>query len=143
MNLSEDEIQTLRKISAAIDQIIHAESSNIFHQIPLEVFSTVSASSTNKMDNSRIPLTERAKTSQHSSSPMSISFRKQERYQRQRQIIDVAKQKLKPMYRQRLITKTEYKKIMKKVVDKVCGNHRLGDTDYLCVLLGNLRRKNR
>ncbi|CAF0766778.1 unnamed protein product [Adineta ricciae] len=99
LNLRDDEIQTLCKISAAIDQIIYT-------------------SSTNKMDNSRLPLMERMKRSQHSSSPMSIHFQKQERYQRQRQIIDVTKQELKPIYKQRLITKAEYKKIMKRVVDK-------------------------
>ncbi|CAF1047802.1 unnamed protein product [Adineta ricciae] len=102
LNLCEDEIQTLRKISTAIDQIIRTEST----------------SSMNKMNNSRLPSTERMKRNHHSSSPMPKRFQKQERYQRQRQIIDVAKQELKPMYKQRLITKTDYKKIMKKVVDK-------------------------
>ncbi len=47
-------------------------------------------------------------------------FQRKQRYKRQREIISIAKRALKPSYKQREITKEEYKKIMKKVVTKVC-----------------------
>ncbi|CAF4026816.1 unnamed protein product, partial [Adineta steineri] len=97
LNLSTDEINTLHKLSKTINNIIQKETthSNTTETIKME-------------DPLAIPSTEHYK----------ISKRTKERYQRQRQIINIAKQALKPAFKQHHITKEQYKKIMKKVVTK-------------------------
>ncbi|CAF1369822.1 unnamed protein product [Adineta steineri] len=97
LNLSTDEINTLHKLSKTINNIIQKETthSNTTETIKME-------------DSLAIPSSEHYK----------ISKRTKERYQRQRQIINIAKQALKPAFKQHHITKEQYKKIMKKVVTK-------------------------
>ncbi|UJR22486.1 hypothetical protein I4U23_025539 [Adineta vaga] len=102
LNLSTVEINTLKKISATINQIIENEATP----------------STSEIEHPR---------SSSSSVQMERNEHKKQCYQRQRQIIDVAKQELKPIFKQHIITKRQYKKIMKKVVTKATYAEK---TDY-------------